>query len=282
MSLTVFEHINDVRSWVISQRDQGFMIGFVPTMGALHDGHRSLIDMALKRCDRVVASIFVNPTQFNNPDDLLKYPRTLEADRDLLEKAGCHAVFCPEISEMYSVGERTEHWNFGALSDTLEGYYRPGHFDGVLTIVKKLFIAVAPDMAFFGEKDFQQLAIIRRMTIEEDLPIEIVAAPTIRERSGLAMSSRNIRLSQEDRVSAIAISGALLAAKASGRSVSPENLQRKASAALLVVAGIRLEYCALVKASDFEPVKEWPDEPCVLLVAAYVGDVRLIDNVIID
>jgi pantoate--beta-alanine ligase len=152
----------------------------------------------------------------------------------------------------------------------------------VLTIVKKLFMAVAPDMAFFGEKDFQQLAIIRRMTVEEGLPIQIIAAPTIRESSGLAMSSRNVRLSHEDRVSALAISKALLAARAAGRSVSPENLQQKACADLLDVAGIRLEYCALVKASDFAPVKEWTDEPCVLLVAAYVGDVRLIDNVIID
>lgn len=281
MSLIVFEHINDVRGWVISQREQGLTIGFVPTMGALHAGHGSLADLALKQCDRVIASIFVNPTQFNNPDDLVKYPRTPEADLELLEVAGCHAVFCPAIAEMYSVDEPLQQWDFGALSNTLEGYYRPGHFDGVLTIVKKLFMAVAPDKAFFGEKDFQQLAIIRKMTNAEGLPIEIIAVPTVREPSGLAMSSRNVRLSQDERICALAISRALFAASAMGRTVSPEILQARATSDLMRVDGMKLEYCALVKASDFSTVADWPDDTCVLLVAAYVGGVRLIDNVII-
>lgn len=282
MSLAVFERISQIHSWVISQRDQGHTIGFVPTMGALHAGHQSLIELATGHCDRVVASVFVNPTQFNNAEDLKKYPRTLEADLALLEKSGCHAVFCPSIDEMYEPGEQTQRWDFGALSNSLEGEFRPGHFDGVLTIVKKLFLAVEPNKAFFGEKDFQQLAIIGRMTREEGFPIEIIAAPTIRESSGLAMSSRNVRLSEEERISAIGISRILLSARATGRADSPEKLLHTATTGLKNERGIHLEYCALVKTSDFEPFAAWPDEPCVLLVAAYVGDVRLIDNVIID
>ncbi|MFM9004409.1 MAG: pantoate--beta-alanine ligase [Flavobacteriales bacterium] len=282
MSIAVFEHINDVQDWVISQRTRGLTIGFVPTMGALHAGHRSLIDLALAHCDCVVASIFVNPTQFNNPDDLLKYPRTLSADLELLELAGCHAVFCPGVEEMYAKDEPTRRWDFGTLTGTLEGYYRPGHFDGVLTIVKKLFLAVTPDKAFFGEKDFQQLANILRMTQLEGLPIEIVAAPTVREASGLAMSSRNMRLNEQERAAALCISRVLFDAAATGRGVSPQQLQSMAESGLLNEPSIKLEYCALVRASDFEPIEAWSAEAAVMLVAAYVGDVRLIDNVIID
>ena len=282
VSLAVFEHISQVHSWVISQQEQGYSVGFVPTMGALHAGHQSLIELAARHCDRVVASVFVNPTQFNNPDDLLKYPRTPEADRQLLEAAGCHALFCPEVSEMYEVGEQMRQWDFGALSHSLEGHFRPGHFDGVLTIVKKLFISVAPNKAFFGEKDFQQLAIISRMTVEEGLPIEIISAPTIREASGLAMSSRNIRLSASEREIANQISRVLLDAQREGRSLDPVRLEKRAQEQLLSVQGLQLEYCSMVRATDFTKADVWSSERMVLLVAAYVGGVRLIDNVIIE
>jgi pantoate--beta-alanine ligase len=282
VSLTVFEHISQIHSWVISQREQGCIVGFVPTMGALHKGHQSLIELAARNCDRVVASVFVNPTQFNNPDDLLKYPRTPEADLALLEKAGCHAVFCPDVTEMYSVDESIRHWDFGPLSNSLEGHFRPGHFDGVLTIVKKLFQAVVPDRAFFGEKDFQQLSIIRRMTAEEGLPIEIVSAPTVREDSGLAMSSRNVRLSASESVTAIQISRVLLEAQGIGRKLPPRDLEKGAREQLSSIVGLQLEYCSLVVASSFEEAEAWHPEPAVLLVAAYVGGVRLIDNVIIE
>jgi len=281
LSLAVFEHIKQINSWVISQRNQGYSVGFVPTMGALHAGHQSLIEMAARQCDRVVASVFVNPTQFNNPDDLRKYPRTPEADRTMLEAAGCHALFCPEIGEMYPAGEQTTHWDFGALTHSLEGHFRPGHFDGVLTIVKKLFLAVSPDKAFFGEKDFQQLAIIKRMTQVENLPIEIVSAPTIREASGLAMSSRNVRLSETERGTATCISKIILGAQKTGRAIKPQDLERSAIEQLKAVPKLDLEYCALVKATDFSKLESWPSENAVLLVAAYVGGVRLIDNVII-
>jgi pantoate--beta-alanine ligase len=281
VSLAVFEHINQIHSWVISQRDQGLTVGFVPTMGALHAGHQSLIELATRQCDRVVASVFVNPTQFNNAEDLEKYPRTLEADLTLLEMSGCHAVFCPTVDEMYDTGEKTEHWNFGALSNSLEGKFRPGHFDGVLTIVKKLFLAVEPDKAFFGEKDFQQLAIIKRMTEAEKLPVQIIAGPTIRESSGLAMSSRNTRLSAGDKVIALHISKVLFDAANSGKQLDPIQLEAHAYRTLSNVDGLTLEYCSLVKASDFEPITQWPEEKTVMLVAAFVGGVRLIDNVII-
>ena len=281
MSLAVFERISQIHSWVISQRDQGHTIGFVPTMGALHAGHQSLIELATGHCDRVVASVFVNPTQFNNAEDLKKYPRTLEADLALLEKSGCHAVFCPSIDEMYEPGEQTQRWDFGALSNSLEGEFRPGHFDGVLTIVKKLFLAVEPNKAFFGEKDFQQLAIIKRMTEVEKLPIEIIAGPTIRENNGLAMSSRNTRLSEDEKIIALHISRVLLESARSGKNTDPVQLENQANADLKAIDGLRLEYCSLVNASDFEPLTQWPTEKTVLLVAAFVGEVRLIDNVII-
>jgi pantoate--beta-alanine ligase len=281
VSLAVFERISQIHSWVISQRDQGHTIGFVPTMGALHAGHQSLIELATGHCDRVVASVFVNPTQFNNAEDLKKYPRTLEADLALLEKSGCHAVFCPSIDEMYEPGEQTQRWDFGALSNSLEGEFRPGHFDGVLTIVKKLFLATEPNKAFFGEKDFQQLAIIKRMTEVEKLPIEIIAGPTIRENNGLAMSSRNTRLSEDENIIALHISRVLLESARSGKNTDPVQLENQANADLKAIDGLRLEYCSLVNASDFEPLTQWPTEKTVLLVAAFVGEVRLIDNVII-
>jgi pantoate--beta-alanine ligase len=282
VSITVIEHINEAHKWAEEAHSEGLTIGFVPTMGALHAGHRSLIELALEQCDRVIASIYVNPTQFNNPDDLKKYPRTPEADLLLLERSGCHAVFCPSTEELYTSGELPSQWDYGTLSHSLEGYFRPGHFNGVLTIVKKLFLAVTPDKAFFGEKDFQQLALIRRMTIDEQLPIEIIAAPTIRESDGLAMSSRNMRLNPEERTIALNISRILLAAHRNGRSKTPSELLQNATEALSEVKNLRTEYCALVLASNLQPVKVWPKEPCVLLVAAFVGDIRLIDNVIIS
>jgi pantoate--beta-alanine ligase len=229
----------------------------------------------------VVASIFVNPTQFNNPDDLKKYPRTLEADLAILEASGCHAVFCPAIDEMYSPEEKTSHWDFGPLTNSLEGFFRPGHFDGVLTIVKKLLRAAHPDKAFFGEKDFQQLTLIERMVAAEKMPIVVVAAPTVREASGLAMSSRNRRLSAEELPAANQLSKALLEAAGLGRSISPHELEQRTHNQLASAPGVKLEYCALVHARTFEPLSEWPDEKAVLLVAAFVGETRLIDNVVI-
>lgn len=280
MSIAVFEHIKQVNDWVAHQRNRQLTVGFVPTMGALHAGHQSLIALARQNCDVVIASIFVNPTQFNNASDLAKYPRTLQLDIEKLSDSGCDAVFCPAVEEMYPSNEKG-HWNYGPLSNSLEGHFRPGHFDGVLTIVKKLFIAVQPNKAFFGEKDFQQLALIRRMTADESLPIEIIAAPTIREKSGLAMSSRNTRLNAKQLETAAHISRVLFNAAKNARSYDPKTLVSKAKIDFEHIPDISLEYFELVVATTFERVEEWSIEPCVFLVACYLGDVRLIDNVIV-
>ena len=201
------------------EREKSSSIGFVPTMGALHDGHLSLIRRALKENDAVVCSIFVNPTQFNNANDLLHYPRMPETDLQKLNETGCHYVFQPEASEIYQTGESLLDIDFGNLERTMEGYYRPGHFKGVATVVDKLFRIVRPGRAYFGEKDFQQLAIIRRMTQLLKHSVEIIGCPTLREPDGLAMSSRNLLLSDEQRkeapliYSAISEAGQLLLEK---------------------------------------------------------------------
>lgn len=279
MSLTVFEHISDIRTWVELQHKQGKSVGFVPTMGALHAGHQSLITLAKQHCDSVVASIFVNPTQFNNASDLEKYPRTLQADLEKLAASGCEAVFCPSVQEMYPTGEKG-HWDFGLLTHSLEGHFRPGHFDGVLTIVKKLFEAVPADQAFFGEKDYQQLAIIRRMVLEEQIPVNIVAAPTIRESSGLAMSSRNQRLNAQELRVAANISRILAECVALAGELPPQKIVQHGRSSFSAIPELKLEYFELVEADTFAPLTDILQKPCVLLVACYLGEVRLIDNMI--
>ncbi len=275
----VFECISDIRDWVSSKRaNSQAVVGFVPTMGALHDGHISLINKAVQSCDVVIVSIFVNPTQFNNPEDLKKYPRTFERDRSMLGETKCDAIFFPSVEEMYPTMDKG-HWDFGLLSSTLEGAFRPGHFDGVLTIVKKLFEAVQPDKAFFGEKDFQQLSLIRKMAEFENLKVEVIGSTLIRERDGLAMSSRNVRLDSNDREKAIGISRALFAMRDDKRSLVPQQLV-ELGRQVLKEENIRLEYLSIVEASSFEPVTTWENvQRPIALLAAYVGDVRLIDNV---
>lgn len=275
----VFERISDIRNWVSSKRaNSKAVVGFVPTMGALHDGHISLINKAKESCDVVVVSIFVNPTQFNNPEDLKKYPRTFERDKAMLGAARCDAIFFPSVEEMYPTMDKG-HWDFGLLSSTLEGAFRPGHFDGVLTIVKKLFEAVQPDKAFFGEKDFQQLSLIRKMAEFENLKVEVIGSTLIRESDGLAMSSRNMRLDISDRQKATGISRALFAMRDDNRSLTPEELI-ELGMQILKEENIRLEYLSIVEADSFEPLTAWENaQHPIALLAAYVGDVRLIDNI---
>lgn len=274
----VFKHVSEIQGWIALQRtSHNAKIGFVPTMGALHEGHVSLIRRAKTSCDIVVVSIFVNPTQFNNPEDLKHYPRTFEKDRDLLAAAGCDAIFFPSVEEMYPTMYK-DSWDFGLLSRTLEGDFRPGHFDGVLTVVKKLFEIVKPDEAYFGEKDFQQLSLIRKMTEYEGLPVKVIGSPLIREESGLAMSSRNMRLSESQKKQATAISAALFAMRDAGRKISPEETIALGKAHM-EQAGIKVEYLTIVEADTFEPVTQWEGvQRPIALVAAYVGEVRLIDN----
>jgi pantoate--beta-alanine ligase len=278
VSTTVFENITSVRQWVTSQKLRGKVIGFVPTMGALHPGHISLISRAKEECDLVVMSIFVNPTQFNNPDDLLKYPRTFERDLELLDGSGCDVVFFPSIKEMYPVPEK-HHWDFGVLSNSLEGHFRPGHFDGVLTIVKKFFEIVRPDKAYFGEKDFQQLSLIKAMTAFEELPVEIVSCQIIRENDGLAMSSRNMRLSPEERIKARGLSKALFSMAERKQEHTPKELKAFGEFLVLREGEVILEYLEIVDTVTFIPLESWQDSKApIVLLAAYVGSIRLIDN----
>jgi pantoate--beta-alanine ligase len=250
----------------------------VPTMGALHAGHLRLIDVARDHASIVVVSIFVNPIQFNQRTDFERYPRPLDRDRDLCEQAGVDALFLPTVATMYPHGFQT-HVDPGPLGEPMEGTFRPGHFRGVATVVTKLFLAVRPDVAVFGEKDYQQLAIVRRMTTDLDLGIEIVGVPTVREPDGLALSSRNVRLSADERLAARSIPAALEAAR---RAVS--NGARRAAQVVAAVRGVvaaeplaRLEYAEVCHPTSLERV-DLVTEPCVLAVAVWIGEVRLIDN----
>ena len=273
-----FDQPADVQAWSDAVRAGGQVVGLVPTMGALHDGHVSLIELAGQRCDQVAVSIFVNPLQFNRSGDFETYPRTIDDDLAKCEALGVTAVYAPTPATMYPRGFQT-HVDPGPLSETMEGAARPGHFRGVTTVVTKLFAAVRPDVAVFGEKDFQQLAIIRRMVEDLDLGIEIVAAPTVREADGLAMSSRNTRLAPADRVAARCVPAALEAVTdtvASGERV----VDRLLAAARELISGeprARLDYVSVFDPATLEALDEL-DGPARVAIAVWFGEVRLIDN----
>lgn len=256
---------------------QGLRIGMVPTMGALHDGHLSLVAEAKRRSEVVVASVFVNPKQFGPREDLSRYPRDLEGDAAKLAGAGCDVLFAPAVEEMYPAGFQTEVDVVG-VSQGLCGAVRPGHFKGVATVVLKLFSIVRPDVAVFGEKDFQQLTVLRRLARDLSLDVEIVGAPLIREVDGLAMSSRNAYLSPEDRARALALSRGLRAA-----SEMHQRGERGGGALIACVedelasAGLSAEYVELRALDDLAPLSR-AEGPCLILVAARVGSTRLIDN----
>lgn len=264
-------------------RREGKQIGFVPTMGALHAGHASLAAFARKENGIVVASVFVNPTQFNDKKDLVNYPRTPEADAALLEASGCDLLFMPDADEMYPPGEteNVPQVDLGGLDLVMEGAHRPGHFAGVVTIVKKLFDAVGPCNAYFGEKDFQQLAIVRRMVNELQLPVRIVGCPIVREPDGLAMSSRNMRLSAEERKLAPEISKALFRAKENWSSFSAEETKAAVAAAIAAVPQMRLEYIEIADTGTLQPVQPAQKNHAVACIAVHLGAVRLIDNIVL-
>lgn len=278
----------DVRSTVRQQRRNGKRIGVVPTMGALHQGHVSLVDAAAKQCDFVVTTIFVNPTQFGPNEDFDKYPRTLNDDLAKCEAAGADLVFLPEADVMYPPGCQTAVQVSG-LTNVLEGAHRPGHFDGVTTIVAKLLNVTEPDKAFFGQKDFQQQLVIRQMVEDLNWGLEIVTCPTIRETDGLAMSSRNRYLSATERQTALQISAVLNQAKADSESneASPSGIEKAMVERLMNVDGLELDYAVVVnsktlqRGSDFEWVGNDGAETAVALIAAKVGATRLIDNQIL-
>ncbi|MEU8393564.1 pantoate--beta-alanine ligase [Nonomuraea sp. NPDC048892] len=251
-------------------------VALVPTMGALHEGHRSLIRQARVRADQVVVSIFVNPLQFSPNEDFSRYPRTFDADLDVCRAEGVDVVFHPAVEDMYAP-DRQISVSSGEMGRIVEGAARPGHFDGMLTVVLKLFNLVQPDLAVFGQKDAQQLALIRRMVADFDLPIEILGSPTVREPDGLALSSRNRFLSEDDRRLALALSQAL---RAGAARLTPSEIRRTAMAVLDEAGpGLEVDYLALVDPATFAEVSESYEGLAVLAVAARVGTTRLIDNV---
>lgn len=260
-------------------RDCKKSIGFVPTMGALHQGHISLVKACRNKCDICVVSIFVNPTQFNDKSDLDKYPRMPEKDLQKLGDAKVDFVFYPEIEEMYPE-EDARVFDFGELEQVMEGAHRPGHFNGVAQIVSKLFDIVLPDMAFFGEKDFQQLAIIKRMVQMLNLNVEIVPCETIREPDGLAMSSRNLLLQKSDRVHASVIRELLLKSVEMKNKASVVEVKKYIVEALNDVDNFKTEYFEIVNADTLQPLNSWTEDvPKAACVAVFAGRIRLIDNI---
>jgi len=261
-------------------RSSGKTIGFVPTMGALHEGHKALVKRCVAENDICVVSIFVNPTQFNNTTDLEKYPRNLNQDAELLERVGCRIIFAPEPQDIYRQEELNApfDFDFGGLDTVMEGKFRPGHFNGVVQIVSKLFMLVQPDKAYFGEKDFQQLAIIHRMVKILNLKVEIIDCPIVREASGLAMSSRNERLSADERKKAVEISKVLSESRNFAAQLSPVDLTHWVVDLVNLVPGLEVEYYEIVNISSLQPVYSW-SEPSVGCIAVYCGEVRLIDNI---
>lgn len=257
------------------------IVGFVPTMGALHSGHIALVERARAECDVVVVSIFVNPTQFNDPRDLQNYPRTEQADLELLAAAGADLVFAPAVSEVYPTPD-TRRFDFGALESVMEGAHRPGHFNGVAQVVSRLFEIVSPSKAYFGEKDFQQLAIIRRMCADMALSVEIVGCPIVRGEDGLALSSRNALLTPEKRAAAPLINRALRCA-ADKRGMLPiEDFKRLIVSTIDSNEHLRTEYFEVVDAQTLQPISDWGSDsqhPLRGCVAVFAGDVRLIDNI---
>lgn len=263
---------------------QGRTIGFVPTMGALHAGHASLIQRACSENEVCFVSVFVNPTQFNNAEDLLKYPRNLEKDATLLESLGVHFVFAPTAEEMYTAEEmaQTFSYDFNGLDQVMEGKMRPGHFNGVVQVVSRLFELVRPTRAYFGEKDFQQLAIIRHMASASSLAthfedLQIVGCPIVREDSGLAMSSRNERLSENEKEIAVGISQTLLASLEWAKTSSVAEVQQRVIDTINAIEGLEVEYYEIVDKTTLQSTSTFDN--AIGCITVYCGPVRLIDNI---
>jgi len=280
MVMKVFETIRDLHVWQEGQGFPGMVTGFVPTMGALHEGHLQLVRRSVCENDRSVVSIFVNPIQFNNPEDLRKYPRQPERDLAMLEATGCDAVFMPGVEEIYPE-EITVSYDFGILEEVMEGRYRPGHFNGVAVVVRRLFDIVRPGRAYFGEKDFQQLRIIQELVRQEGLGVEIVPCPIVREDDGLAMSSRNMRLSPEERALAPVIHQVLEEVRRRAADEPYAELVRWATGRLDEVPGMKVEYFTIARLDTLEEVTDQSPVPAGVgaFAAVYLGPVRLIDNI---
>jgi len=277
--MEILKRVNEVQERIQLLRKEGNSIAFVPTMGALHEGHISLIKKAQKHADVVVASVFVNPSQFNEKSDLEKYPRTLQADAEKLNDAGCSLLFAPEISDIYPEGHEAKTIDYQGLDEVMEGAKRPGHFDGVVEVVARLFDIVDPDVACFGEKDFQQLAIIKMLVEEHKYDIEVLGCPIIREENGLAMSSRNERLSKEHREKAAILSETLNEMKGLVDLMNPDEVEDWGRSALNGLDFCELEYLEVAEAKTLQPIFRWHEcESARAFVVARFGEIRLIDN----
>lgn len=280
--MQLLRKIDELKSVLGADRHNGLSIGFVPTMGALHQGHLSLVDRAAAENDRVVVSIFVNPTQFNDPNDLKNYPRTLENDISLLPSRSCDYIFYPSVEEMYPEPD-TRKFDFGSLEIVMEGKFRPGHFNGVAQVVSKLFSIVDPHKAYFGLKDFQQYSIIKNMVKQLEMPVHLVACEAVREADGLAMSSRNALLTKEHRQIAPLIYRFLKEAKEESGTHSPEDVRRHVIEKINSVSLFRLEYFEIVNDLTLKNVSSWEEEGVkVGCIAVFAGSVRLIDNILFE
>ncbi|RZJ01956.1 MAG: pantoate--beta-alanine ligase [Brevundimonas sp.] len=276
--LPIVRTVADLRQTVSDWKRQGFTVGFVPTMGALHDGHLSLVREAGRRADRVVASVFVNPTQFAPHEDLGRYPRQEAKDAELLAGAGCHLLFAPSVEEMYPAGTTTTI-SVGGPAEGLEGAFRPQMFGGVALVVSKLFNQVRPDLAVFGEKDWQQLMVVRRMVSDLDMAVEIVGLPTARDGHGLALSSRNAYMSEDELAVARQLNGVLAqAASDAARGQPVAEVEAAASAALLAAGFHHIDYVAIRRADDLTAFDGPVSGPARILAAAWLNKTRLIDN----
>ena len=277
--MLVVDTIEQLRSHLAAARAEGKSVGLVPTMGALHEGHASLVERSVAENEVTVVSVFVNPTQFNDKGDLERYPRTLDADCLLLERLGVDYVFAPSVEEVYPEPD-TRVFDFTPLDKVMEGIYRPGHFNGVAQIVSKLFVYVEPNRAYFGEKDFQQLAIIREMVRQMGFNLEIIGCPIVREQDGLALSSRNALLSDEQRHTALAISKMLFASVEYAKNHTLPETKRMVEEAIAATDGLELEYYEIVDGNTLQPIASWDDTAYVVgCITVYCGKVRLIDNI---
>ncbi|MGQ7869819.1 pantoate--beta-alanine ligase [Sunxiuqinia sp. sy24] len=280
--MLVVKEIKELQERIEREKEEGRTVGFVPTMGALHPGHLSLVEKAEQQADFVVVSIFVNPTQFNDKKDLTNYPRTLDLDLELLTGTACQLVFAPEVATMYPQ-EDTRQFNFGKLEQVMEGQFRPGHFNGVAQVVSKLFDMTKPHKAFFGQKDFQQLVIIKNLAKQLNLPIEIVACPTMREEDGLAMSSRNQRLTDEQRKNAPHIYQTLTEARNKAHEMSVKEVKAWVVETIDQNEFLQTEYFEITDDEYLNTVESW-NSPLnkVGCIAVHCGEVRLIDNIVFE
>ena len=277
--MKIVKGINALKGYLVDSKRNGKRIGLVPTMGALHKGHLSLVERCVRENDICVVSVFVNPTQFNDKHDLETYPRTLEADCALLESAGCDFVFAPSVEEMYPEPD-TRTFDFGTVMQVMEGAKRPGHFNGVAQVVSKLFYIVEPDNAYFGEKDFQQIAVIRAMVKQLQIPVQINACPIVREADGLALSSRNTRLTPALRQKAPLIARTLQESKALAATKSVREVIDYVVNTLNADPDLEVEYYEIVDGDSLVSIQDWKDTSyAVGCVTVYCGEVRLIDNI---